>query len=97
MRVVSALFAALALTGAASASTTIEITYSQRDLVDPARVEALQLRIERAAERVCNVRQARSLQARAVAMECAREAEERANAQLARAIAAAGTVTVAAR
>ncbi len=99
MRAVFALTAALVLTGAASATpNSVEIPYTQRDLIDPARVELLQDRIERAAEQVCGVRQARGLRMRADAQRCVRDAEERATAQLARAVArAGGSVVVAVR
>lgn len=95
MRAFSAIAAALLLTGAASATDkSIEIVYSQSDLVDPARVEALQTRIERAAKRVCD---ARTLIERRNAEQCIQDAEARANAQLARAVAAVGVITVATR
>ena len=98
MRALSAFAAALVLTGAASADVrTVEITYTERDLIDPARVEALQTRIKRAAEHVCDVRGSRVLWERRLAAECAKDAEERANAQLNRAVAAAGAITIAAR
>lgn len=97
MRVLSALFAAVALTGAASADTqSVEIPYFASDLKEPARVEILRREITRAASRVCDLRDARTAFERREALECTREAEARANDQLDRAVAdAEGVIIVA--
>ncbi|MFP4519904.1 MAG: UrcA family protein [Oceanicaulis sp.] len=88
----SALFAALAL----SSVSTVEIDLSERDLIEPARVETLRAEIRRAARDVCGVRTTRMLAERRQALACAAEAEARGNAQLSLAVARAGTINVAA-
>lgn len=89
---VFALLAALTL----SSTNMIEIEVAERDLVEPARVEMLRAEIRRAARRVCDVENVRGLAARRAALECAGDAEARANAQLSQAVARAGVIEVAA-
>ncbi|MGJ3230988.1 MAG: UrcA family protein [Oceanicaulis sp.] len=75
---------------------TVEIRFTERDLVEPARVEALREDIRRAARDVCGVNDTRPLAQRRVALRCAAEAEADADAQLSRAVARAGVIEVAA-
>lgn len=92
------MFTALLASIAFSADVqTIEIAYTERDLVEPARVEALRSEIRRAVRDVCDVRRARSLTERRIAAECASDAEARAEIQLRRAVAQAGVIEIAAK
>ncbi|MEQ8404251.1 MAG: UrcA family protein [Oceanicaulis sp.] len=76
---------------------TVEIRFTERDLVEPARVEALREDIRRAARDVCDLRNARTLAERRLARTCIADAEARADAQLRTAVARAGAIEVAAR
>ena len=91
------LFALLAATAFAADVQSVEIRYTERDLVEPARVEALFADIRRAARDVCDVRKARTVSERRDALACVVDAESRAATQLRRAVAEAGVIELAAR
>ena len=87
---IAAAFAVAALSGAASAvetTKTIEVALSARDLSEPARLDALRARIQRAAERACDVNMAHTLAERRAAAACVAEARQRGEAQLSQAVA----------
>jgi len=82
MKAVFAALAVFAVTGAAQAQNTVEVTYYEQDLLNPARVADLKVQIRRAAERVCNVRDAITARDRQLARNCVEEAKARAIAAL---------------
>ena len=91
------LTALLASAAFAADVQTVEIRFTERDLVEPARVEALRADIRRAARDVCDFTEARTLAERRLVRACVAEAETNADAQLSRAVARAGVIEVAAR
>jgi len=78
MKAAFAALAVFAFAGAAQAQNAVEVSYYEQDLLNPARVADLKVQIRRAAERVCDVRDARGAAERRDARECVAETTERA-------------------